>query len=53
MNKAFELTNGNAQVIAHINLIKGRIAAKKNDWPQAMSFYEQAAKTIESIWIGI
>tara|TARA_R110001592_G_scaffold52750_3_gene161803 strand:+ start:5536 stop:7029 length:1494 start_codon:yes stop_codon:yes gene_type:complete len=48
MNKASKLANRDTQEVAHINLIKGRIAAKKKDWQQAMEFYEQAAKSIKN-----
>ena len=48
INKASKLTKEDSQEIAQISLIKGRIAAKKRNWQQAMNLYEQAARTIKN-----
>ncbi len=48
MSKATKNTRDNLQEDAHINLVKGRIAAKQQHWQQAMSLYNQAANTIEN-----
>ncbi|WOH36324.1 winged helix-turn-helix domain-containing protein [Thalassotalea fonticola] len=47
IEKASKLDRENPQQAAHIDLIKGRIAANKRDWSQAMPLYQQAAKKLE------
>ncbi|KGJ98096.1 winged helix-turn-helix domain-containing protein [Thalassotalea sp. ND16A] len=47
IKKAAKLNGEDLQQAAHIDLIKGRIAANQKNWPQAMPFYQQAAQQLE------
>jgi len=47
ISKAAELAKEPKQ-LAHINLIKGRIAAKLKQWPQADKLYQQATYALEN-----
>jgi len=47
MDRASQLANGKVQELAHISLIKGRIATKQKKWQRANHLYQEAADLIE------
>ena len=47
MDRASQLVNGKVQELAHISLIKGRIATKQKDWQRANHLYQEAADILE------